>query len=380
MSRNAEYQFVPTDTDSIISKLVAGYEELTGTAVRPASPEMLFIRWVGNIIIQERVLTNYTGNQNIPSRAEGKNLDALGELFKAQTRPAAKPAVCTMRFSISEAQETAVLIPAGTRITDTGGALTWETVADAYVPIGDTSTEVQAQCQVPGTLGNGYAAGQISALVDVYDYYSECANVTMSGGGADEATDNEYYELMRASMDAYSCAGAVGAYAYWAKQTSTEIADVLAVSPTPCVVKLYILMKDGTLASKEVKAAVVAECSAEERRPLTDFVSAEDAEEIHYSVDLTYYLHRPLGNGKTGADLAAAVQAAVDQYTKWQSAKLGRDINPSYLTWLLMQTGIKRVDLTAPHFIALRDGSDENAPQVARLDGVRIVNGGYEDE
>ena len=32
------------------------------------------------MILQERVQTNYAGNQNIPSRAEGADLDALGEL------------------------------------------------------------------------------------------------------------------------------------------------------------------------------------------------------------------------------------------------------------------------------------------------------------
>lgn len=60
MSRNTEHQFIPTDTDSIISIAVAMYETLTGTVVHPASPEMQFIRWVCNIIIQERVLNNYT--------------------------------------------------------------------------------------------------------------------------------------------------------------------------------------------------------------------------------------------------------------------------------------------------------------------------------
>lgn len=341
---------------------------------------MLFIRWVSNIIIQERVLTNYVGNQNIPSRAEGRNLDALAELFYTKERPAAKAATCTVRFSISEAQATAILIPAGTRIADSSGTLTWATTADAYVPINETSVDVPVQCLVVGTIGNGYAIGQINALVDIYDYYSECKNITVSDGGTDEANDSEFYELLRASMDAYSCAGAVGAYEYWAKQTSTEIADVLAVSPSPCVVKLYVLMKDGTLATKEVKAAVLAECSADERRPLADYVTVEDATKVPYQVNLTYYLHRPLGNGKTGVDLSAAVKKAVDQYTAWQSGKLGRDINPSYLAGLLMQTGIKRIVVSSPEFVALQDGTGGSVPQVAVLKGVNIVNGGYEDE
>ena len=103
MSRNTEFQFVSTDAAEIVNFLISVYENLTGTSVRPASPEKLFAQWVASVIIQERVYNNYTANQNIPSRAEGKNLDALAELYYLQQRPQAKPAYCTERFTISEA-------------------------------------------------------------------------------------------------------------------------------------------------------------------------------------------------------------------------------------------------------------------------------------
>ena len=70
--------------------MTAQYEEMTGVAAQPASPEYLFLCWIANIVIQERVLSNYIGNQNIPSRAEGENLDALAELFLERERPGAK--------------------------------------------------------------------------------------------------------------------------------------------------------------------------------------------------------------------------------------------------------------------------------------------------
>ena len=278
MSRNTEHQFIPTDTGQVVALLTALYEEITKTTVQPASPERLFIQYMANIIIQERVLNNYTGNQNIPSRAEGENLDALAELTHIGSRPEAKAATCKVRFSISEAQDTAILIRAGTRVTDAKNTLIWETEDDAYIPIGETSIELIARCQTPGVVGNGYAAGQISTLVDVYDYYSECVSITETDGGSNVPDDDEYYELMRASMDSYSCAGAKGGYIFFAKQVSTEIADVIANSPTPGVVKLYVLMEDGTLATEEVKRAVLAACSADEVRPLTDQVFVEDAE------------------------------------------------------------------------------------------------------
>ena len=378
MSRNTEHQFILTDTDSIISIAVAMYETLTGTVVHPASPEMQFIRWVCNIIIQERVLNNYTGNQNVPSRAEGENLDALAELTYLRERPDSKAATCKMLFSISEAQDTAILIPAGTRITDANGTLTWETIEDIYVPIGETSVETQARCQTVGVAGNGYAVGQINALVDVYDYYSECKNVTASEGGADRATDDEYYELMRASMDAFSCAGARGGYIYWAKQVSTEIVDVVANSPVPGEVKIYVLMEGGTLAGEEMKNKVLAACNEDTKRPLTDHVFVEDAEVVPFDINFTYYLQT--GRTKSAAEVAAAVNEAVEQYKAWQCGKLGRDINPDELREYLYHTGIKRIELTAPAFTALRDGRDKKVPQVARVGTVTITNGGYEDE
>ncbi len=378
MSRNTEHQFIPTDTGEVTALLTALYEQITKSAVHPASPERLFIQYMANIIIQERVLSNYAANQNVPSRAAGENLDALAELTHIQGRPEAKPAVCKVRFSISEAQETAILIPGGTRVTDARNALTWETEADAYIPIGETTAELPVRCQTAGTIGNGYAAGQINTLVDVYDYYSECISTTESDGGSNVPDDDEYYELMRSSMDAFSCAGARGGYIYWAKQVSTEIIDVIANSPTPGVVKLYVLMNGGELAGSEIKGKVLAACSADEVRPLTDQVFVEDAEIVRYNIDFTYYIQT--GSPASAADIAAAVQMAVDEFNVWQCSKLGRDINPSRLINLLMQAGVKRVELNAPAFTVLQDGGSKTVPQVASFGTATIVNGGYEDE
>jgi phage-related baseplate assembly protein len=269
-------------------------------------------------------------------------------------------------------------VPKGTRITDESGVLVWETVEDAYVPVGETSVQVQAQCQTAGAEGNGYAAGQISAIVDVFDYYSACKNVTATEGGSDGATDDEFYELMRESMDAYSTAGAKGGYEYWAKQVSTQIADVVANSPSAGYVDIYILMEGGEPAGEEMKAQVLAACSADEVRPLTDNVSVEDPEAVEYDIEFTYYLQT--GKNQSGAEVAAAVEAAVKKYKTWQSAKLGRDINPDELREYLYHTGVKRIELTAPTFTALRDGTDNDVPQLAKVGTVTIRNGGSEHE
>ncbi len=377
MSR-AQYQFIPTDPNEIVEWMTAKYEELTGVTVQPGSPERLFIQWAASVVIQERALANYAANQNLPSRAEGENLDALAELFYTHERPQAKAATCTMRFTISEPQTFAVLIPKGTRVTDASNTHVWETAEDIYVNAGETYADVKAVCQTVGAAGNGFVAGQINTIVDLFAYYQSCANLTESDGGGDAATDEQFYELLRLSMDGYSCAGARGGYIYFAKQVDTKIADVIAASPTPGVVKLYVLMDDGSIATEEMKEKVLAACSADDVRPLTDFVSVEDPEQVPYNVRLAYYIQ---DDAEVSAEeLALAVAEKVGEFTDWQSAKLGRDINPSRLISMLMETGIKRVELEEPAFTSLRDGSGTEAPQVAVLGTVTVKSGGYEDE
>ncbi len=384
--RNPDYQFVSTDTEELKVQLVAAYEKITGASIHPGSPERLFIEWVAYIILLERVDNNYTGNQNIPSRAEGQNLDALGELFFALERPPATSAVCTVRFNISEAQESAILVPSGTRVTDASSTLIWETREDAYITPSETHIDLHVYCQTPGVVGNGYAAGQINTIVDVFDYYLSCENTTESDGGSDVATDEEFYQLMRASMDAYSTAGAMGSYIYWAKQVSTEIGDVVANSPTPGVVKLYVLMEDGTLAAEEIKKAVLEACNANNRRPLTDLVETADAETSDYDITLTYYIQSD--SGKSAAAIEADVDAAVKRYVAWQCAKFGRDINPDKLREYLYDAGVKRVVLTAPEFTVLHTGNEidgethlaKYTPQIAKVGEISVTNGGYEDE
>ena len=378
MSNSQPYEFVHTDVEDIVASLVAAYQQITGRTVHPADPEKIFIQWVGDVIIQERVYTNFTGNQNIPSRATGANLDALSEWYFPTTRPTAQPAVCTERFTISQAQGTSILVPAGTRVTDMSNILIWETVEDAYIEIGDTYVDVQVRCQTPGSVGNGYAKGQLDTIVDVFDYYAGCENITESEGGADEATDQEYYQLMRASMDAFSTAGPTGAYIYIAKRVSTEIQDVLAVSPSAGKVVVYVLTKDGEPAGAELKNAVLKALSQDTVRPLTDQVSVGDPQVVEYDIAFTYYI--PEDETQSGEEVQAAVDAAVQEYVAWQSGKLGRDINPSYLYGLLMQTGIKRVTLTSPVYTALKNGDDGSEPQLAQVGQITATNGGYESE
>lgn len=454
MSEN--YRFVSTDTDTITAELLTSYKEYTGHTVRPADPEMLFIKWLANTLVQERALINFTGNQNIPSRAIGENLDALGETIYNIKRPVAQHALCTVRFFISP-QSSAIIIPAGTRVTDINNDLVWGTTADAVIDIGQEYKDVTVQCLTSGKQGNGYVAGSINKLVDVDNvlFFIKCENIDTSYGGVDRATDGEYYELMKSSRDASSVAGPSGAYEHWAKTVSPDIIDVKAVQPTETIskqlsvyenntgrfaflggeqllpntlrvyfdgqtspakqetdysftyqddlitiqvfdsvaantmritidrlkagcVNIYAVTKGGTPAGEGIKTAILKTCSADSKRPLTDYVSCEDPQTIPYSISLVYYL--PTDSTTSAHQIENAVNQAVNDYISWQASKLGRDINPSKLHEMIMSSGVKRVDITSPPFIVLQNGKDNTIPQIASIQNIEVINGGAEDE
>ena len=109
-----------------------------------------------------------------------------------------------------------------------------------------------------------------------------------------------------------------------------------------------------------------------------------------YDIELKYYC--TIEGEADAINLIEGEGGALDQYNAWQVSELGRDINPSKLYQMLMDAGIKRLELQEPVFTILRDGKLElgrtygpdeielTVPQVAVAADVSITNGGYEDE
>lgn len=377
-----DVSFVDFDADKTVAEMTKEYEALMGTTVRPASPERLFLLWMANIAIQLKANIDITGKENVPRFASWDKLESLTELFHDVSRLPASAATTNIRFYLSQAQASAQLIPAGTRITTEDENVTFLTEENAYVPAGEISVEVSSRCQVVGAIGNGYTPGQIFKLVDVFPWYQKCENTTTSEGGADQESDTELYNRMRESMDTYSTAGPMGGYVYFAKTASPSIADAVANSPTPGVVHVYVLLEHGELPGKEIMDMVLEKVTPDKVRPLTDYVEIKAPEPVSYSIDLTYYI--PNDSSMSAAATEAAVAAAVEEYKAWQSARIGRDINPSKLYQLLMATGVKRLEIRAPVFQKVTDGRKVQGvvtpTQVAQLQSESVLNGGYEDE
>lgn len=363
--------FVDTNTEKLKNSLITAYELITGRTLYPADPVRIFILWVADIIAQERVLINESAKQNVPRFAENEYLDSLAEIFKDVVRLEAKAATTTLRFTISEPQASQIVIPVGTRAT-VDGEIIFATTEIGIIEAGNTFVDVPAACQTTGASGNGFIPGQIATAIDVFPYMQSVSNITTSEGGSERETDEAFYKRMRESVESYSTAGPAGAYEYIAKSVNPLIADVKANSTTAGVVDVWVLLQNGQLPGPEILAQVHEALSADKKRPLTDAVNVNAPETIPFDIDFTYYI--PLPSASSASIIQQAVMDAVTEYKKWQTSKMGRDINPSYLISLLMQTGIKRVELTAPVHTVVPDG------KVAVVGTENIVNGGFEDE
>lgn len=375
-----DIEFLETDTETVISSMIALYEEMQRAAgrdnykVRPGSPERVFISWMAAIIVQQRTLINETAKMNVPryaAKSENEEyLDSLAEIFKDTQRLPASPASATFRFYISEPQQQSTIIPAGTRISF-DGVIIFATSEVLEIRAGETSGEVEAVCTQPGTVGNGLVAGQVKEVVDLFDHYQKAENITTTSGGAEKEDNESYYERMRDSMESFSTAGPINGYIYWTKTVSPAVLDVAVTSPEACYVDVRVILRDGQEATEAVLKEIEEALNASDIRPLTDIVTVSAPETVNFSVDATFWIAQP--NRESAAAIEREVRAAVDNFIIWQTSKMGRDINPSYLTKLMMDAGAKRVEVRQPTFQSVADIA------VGKLKSKSVLNGGLED-
>lgn len=366
-----DIHFVDTDTNTVVNALIQSYEAFTGRTLYPADPARLFILWVADIIIQERVNIDFSARQNVPRYAEGEYLDSLAELFKDAYRLEPEKAKTTLRFTLSIPLEVATIVPVGTRVT-VDGEIIFQTTQALTIPAGDLFGDVEAECQTDGEIGNGFVPGQITQLIDIFPYFGSVENVSESDGGADEESDAAFYERMRESVETFSTAGPLGAYEYYAKSASALIVDVKATSPEPGEVDVRVLLSGGQLPGEEILKEVLDILNADKVRPLTDHVTVVAPETVPYDIDFTYWTQE--GGAVSDDKVAENIAAAVRTFKEWQGAKMGRDVNPSYLISLLMQAGAKRVKVRSPVDTVVPDNA------VAVIGETAVVNGGAENE
>ncbi len=312
------------------------------------------------------------GKQNLLKYSYGDYLDNLA-LLRGVQRRAASAATTTLQFTASAARMSAIGIPEGTRAAAQGSTLYFKTSEYAEIPAGSTSVTVSAVCTVAGAAANATAAGELTVIVDPVPYIASVTNTTDAAGGAEIEDDDTLKERIYLAPGAYSTAGAAEAYIYHAKQYSAAVGDVVVSADHDAgEVNIVFLDSDGGAPNSEMIAGLKNYLSANTIRPLTDEVNVAAPTDVNYTISLTYYISK--SDSAQAESIQAAVSAAVETFVTWQRT-IGRDINPSKLTALIIAAGAKRVVITAPSYTAVA------ATSCAALSGAAAVTyGGLEDD
>lgn len=180
-------------------------------------------------------------------------------------------------------------------------------------------------------------------------------------------SDEAFRRRVLLAPEAFSVAGPEGAYQSHALDASGDVLDASATSPTPGAVLITVLsrLNDG-VPSPELLALVEAAVSAEDVRPLTDFVTVAAAEILTFEVEATITTFA----GPDAAVVMAEAESRLNAYLT-ESFKLGRDVTRNGIASALRPEGVHDVVLTQPpaNIVVSR-------LQAARCTGVTLAYGG----
>jgi phage-related baseplate assembly protein len=350
-----EIDFAVKDPTVIETEVISSYEaeflELTGIAkvLAPGDPVRLFLLCVCQWLSHQRVIIDFTGKQNLLQYATGDYLDNLGALYGARgARLPASPALTTLRFTLLAPLAFDALVPAGTQCQAPTGVI-FETLVDGLLPTGTLSVDVPAQAMIDGVLGNDFLVGQINSIINWNQAWSlQVENIDTSAGGADEETDDQYRYRLWLAIESFSTCGPAKAYEFWALSAHPSIAQCVVHSAPEIAgeVWLYPLLRDGQIPSPEIQALVLASCSDETRRPLTDYVSVFSPALFTYTLSMTYYVLQ--SNEVLLGSIQTAVNQAVADWILWQRSFVSRDLNCDELRKRCLEAGAKRVVIASP--------------------------------
>ena len=362
--------------EDVITQMISDYQEkykeITGkdVSLAQADPYRLTMYACAVQIYQGMQYADYAGKMGLLKYSRGDFLDNLSPL-RGVKRIESTAASTVLQFSIKEPIASVVAIPAGTRVTN-GNDVYFATDEYAEIKAGELSVTVPATCTTSGSSGNGFAAGEINVLVNTLPYITEATNTVTTYGGADTEDDESLKDRIFNAPSSYSNAGSAGAYEYHTKMVDPTISNVVVRSPSPGEVEVCFVCEGGKLPEDALLEEVAAYLMDNNVRPLTDKVKVLAPTMQQYNVEFTYYI--ATSDKSAAATIQKNIETAVSVYNTWQTEKIGRDINPSYLIQKVMAAGAKRVEVSSPLFTAL------DKTTIATLGTVNMIYGGLEDD
>ena len=393
-------EFITTDSNVIFDEIITSLEASVSEPLYPGDERRIFGEALVPLFVGMYNAMNDAARQKMLRYARGDVLDALGERVGVERIPPTE-ATTTLRFTLAAAVGENVIIPEGTRATSdssryfatTGAAVLTMTAGGADEEDDDSLRErIRVAPSKLSTAGpvNGYKYWAMSADSSIADVTVKSEQETIERTLT--VTDGKAYKggsrLILSTLKVYKTDDTEAAET--TDYTADYADDLLTITIVEGgilenedsikiriddtgdgVVKIYPICEGGAIPDAAVLAKVLAACSAGEVRPLTDSVVVEAPTVQQYDIVLKYYT--------TAAEESACISTiegeggAIDQYNEWQSAALGRSINPDKLRALILApsgdeaVGATRVEIISPVFTALGD------TKIAKFSGTKTI-------
>ena len=284
-------------------------------------------------------------------------LDFLGEPLGC-FRLAAGHASVPLQFTFDPAPQSSTTLPAGTEVS--AGNVVFATTTDTVIAAQQVSAIVNARCTVAGTIGNGFAMGQVKTLVQPVDglIVSDVRNVAVTANGSDEELDDRYRARIFMAHAQFSVAGSRAAYKYYVMSASERILDVAITAPKDGetgfglgLVKVCALYNSGTddsvvpsASPESVKSILQSTLVGDEKLPMNDTVELIDPTPADYVIDAELILYEGVDSELT----RAAAKSSADQYAAKRGISLGNDVVREQIIAKLQLNGVYKVNLISP--------------------------------
>lgn len=198
-------------------------------------------------------------------------------------------------------------------------------------------------------------------------------------------TDTRLRERTQLALEGFSTCGSEGAYIFWALKASGQVKDVDVYSPPPemyrtteglvvhqpsgQVIVTVLSVEGNGIPTTELLQQVESTISADEVRPLTDYVIMKPADVIEYRIEAKLYFY----SGPDPEYVRQLAEKTLREYVK-NHHLLGHDIPLSGIYAALHQNGVQRVVLITP-----QENLVIQRQQAAYCTDIKVTIGGLDE-
>ncbi|MGV4733200.1 baseplate J/gp47 family protein [Burkholderia pseudomallei] len=214
----------------------------------------------------------------------------------------------------------------------------------------------------------GTTLDHIAALFDVVRLVVSAGDPENGIAPVHEDDDN-LRERVQLAPRGFSVAGPEEAYVFHARAADGRVLSASANSPTPCVMVVTILSREGDGTASNELVEIVRK-ALEKMRPLTDEVIVKSATIVRYAIRATLRFF-------SGPDRAVALAEANKRTAKFATDmhRIGMEVTVDGLHAAMRVAGVQKVLLDSPAGGVAVTG--DQAPYCA---GIELIDGGVADE